>query len=341
MDSVLDYLKSEIDGREMGIVMWDSNSVYNKGDVVLYFMDSDEPFNHQYVFLLMSMKDGNITVPNHGDLVNGIPDFSETDWKLLNPTSYLLQNLTELTKIVVQAFTDILDDHVKDDHGLVGDAEDIANNLVRVDYSNLQSPWRTGKMALVGETKDIGTNCNIRKSTSGVMWQSMSYGFDSNANQRLEILDRQYYRMKSPIWDESDKTIFAQKYIENQTLFSVLINGSSDGGSNLQFNNLRYGTNIFSKKIEFDEPFANDEYMVFFDTYEPGQFVFGYDKTDLENKIEPTYDAIVSMPMLMNKTASGFTVVLPIHVYYNSLKKYNIGVPWKNNFRFQAVGRYR
>ena len=48
---------------------------------------------------------------------------------------------------------------------------------------------------------------------------------------------------------------------------------------------------------------------------------------------EPTYDAIVSMPMLMNKGKNGFDIVLPIHTYFNSLKKYNIGVPWNNKFR--------
>ena len=89
----------------------------------------------------------------------------------------------------------------------------------------------------------------------------------------------------------------------------------------------------------FPTPFTNDGYMVFFDTYGREDFVFGYDKSDIEGKDEPTYDAIVSMPMLMNKTESGFDIVLPIHTYFNSIQKYNIGVPWNNVFTFQAVGR--
>ena len=118
-------------------------------------------------------------------------------------------------------------------------------------------------------------------------------------------------------------------------LFSVALK------SGRQFNNLRYGTNVFMTSIEFPEQFLNDEYMVFFDTYEPGSFVFGYGKSDLQEQEEPTWDAIVSQPMLMNKTASGFDIVLPIHCHFNSMKKYNIGVPWNNQFRLQAIGRFR
>lgn len=98
---------------------------------------------------------------------------------------------------------------------------------------------------------------------------------------------------------------------------------------------------MFKSEIEFPEPFLNDEYMVFFDTYEPGQFVFGYRKSDLQDQDEPTWDAIVSMPMLMNKTVGGFMVILPIHTHFNSMQKYNIGVPWNNQFRVQVIGRYR
>lgn len=45
--------------------------------------------------------------------------------------------------------------------------------------------------------------------------------------------------------------------------------------------------------------------------------------------------------MLMNKSESGFDVVLPIHTYLNSIQKFQVGVPWKNRFRLQAIGRYR
>ena len=104
-------------------------------------------------------------------------------------------------------------------------------------------------------------------------------------------------------------------------------------------------THIRFDDIEFFDghrtPFLNDQYCVFFDTYGNGEFAFGYGRTDLSERTEPTYDAIVSMPMLMNKDSSGFDVVLPIHTHFYSLQKYNIGVPWNNVFTLQAVGRFR
>lgn len=81
--------------------------------------------------------------------------------------------------------------------------------------------------------------------------------------------------------------------------------------------------------------------MVFFDTYGNGDFVFGYDRDEIMSKDEPTYDAVVSLPMLMNKTERGFDVVLPVHTYFNSMQKYNVGVPWNNVFTMQVIGRYR
>ena len=143
-----------------------------------------------------------------------------------------------------------------------------------------------------------------------------------------------HYLKKSPIWDESDHTIFSRKYMEDDMFSAVLKNGEA-------YNNLRYGTNIFFRDIEFNTPFVDDEYCVFFNTYGDGQFVFGYDKSDLMAQEEPTYDAVVSMPMILNKTSKGFTIVLPIHTHFNSLRKFNIGVPYLNQFSLQAIGRYR
>lgn len=51
----------------------------------------------------------------------------------------------------------------------------------------------------------------------------------------------------------------------------------------MSFSNLRFGTNVFHRRIDFPTPFVDDEYMVFFDTYGAGDFVFGYDKEDLES----------------------------------------------------------
>lgn len=184
----------------------------------------------------------------------------------------------------------------------------------------------------------------VRLASNGVMEYRTRYSFDAKANQDLKIEDSRYYWEKSPIWDESDQTIFARKYMEDN-MFSLVAHPYTDDNGDekyaQQFNNLRYGTNIFHKHVDFDVPFINDEYMVFFDTYGNGEFVFGYGKSDLQDKTEPTYDAVVSMPMLLNKTAKGFDIILPIHCHFNSLRKYNIGVPWNNIFTFQAIGRYR
>ena len=158
----------------------------------------------------------------------------------------------------------------------------------------MQTPWTNGKYSLVMSTEEIdevGWKGRKTKSSNGIMEYSVKYGFELSANNQgadYQIQDKKYYYQKSPIWDESDNTIFSQKYLEDD-MFSVSVNGNS-----VQFNNLRYGTNVFVRKIEFPEGFANDEYCVFFDTYGPGQFVFGYDKTDLESRTEPTYDTVVS-----------------------------------------------
>lgn len=278
----------------------------------------------------MSTKDGNISTPNY-DLVDGIPDFRKSNWRLLNPLSYLLQDVLEMKKVVQEVMQNLIDEHVQNEHGLVG-SKDVEKNLVKKDYSNLQSPWTAGKYSLA--TYDDGS---IRLNSNGVMEVNVPYSFDAKANrQDLDsvILDDMHYLKKSPIWDESDHTIFSRKYMEDDMFSVVLKNGEA-------YNNLRYGTNIFFRDIEFSTPFVDDEYCVFFNTYGDGQFVFGYDKSDLMAQEEPTYDAIVSMPMILNKTNRGFTIVLPIHTYFNSLKKYNLGVPYLNRFTLTAIGRYR
>lgn len=320
--------------------MWDPNVSYAKGEVVVYFkkeskQTSVEQGTREFVFILMSLKDGNTDTPNY-DIIDHIPVFTKSNWQLLNPLSYLLQNLNQMREVVLGVFKELLQKHVQQDHGLIG-SEDIENNLVKTDYSNLQSPWQVGKYTLVNSTKDIsavGLVGKKRKTTNGIMEYNLQYNFDMRANQQLKIEDKRYFHQKSPIWDESDDTIFSKKYIE-EDMFSL----TTKSGQN--FNNLRYGTNVFFKEIKFDEEFINDEYCVFFDSYGPGEFVFGYDKVDLESKEEPTYDTVVSMPMLMNKTSKGFTIVLPIHTYFNSMRKFNIGVPWNNKFRVQAIGRFR
>lgn len=327
------------DDQSLSLTLWNPNVSYNEGDVVVYFKEESKQTSveqgvREFVFILVSLIDNNTRIPNY-DIVDHVPVFTKSKWQVLNPLSYLLQNLNEMREVVLEVFKKLLEGHVQEEHGLIG-STDIANNLLKKDYSNLQTPWTNGKYSLVMSTEEldqVGWKGRKLKSSNGIMEYHVTYGFELSANNQdsdYQIQDKRYYYQKSPIWDESDNTIFSQKYLE-QDLFSVALNSASGGTT---FNNLRYGTNIFARKIDFPEPFVNDEYCVFFDTYGPGDFVFGYDKLDLESKTQPTYGTVVSQPMLMNKNANGFVIVLPIHTYFNSMKKFNIGVPWKNLFRF-------
>ena len=310
-------LESSIGGMGREITLWNPNMVYAKDDIVLYFKQESrqvdpEVGKREFAFLLISTKDGdNTSIPNY-DLVDGVPDFKKSNWKLLNPMSYLLQDIIGMRTAVKEVFEQLLKRHVEEEHGLIG-SDDIESNLVKTDFSNLSTAWGIGEYSLNVLETEV-KNVLMKKSSNGIMEYAIRYSFDSKANQQIKIEDYRNYYQKSAIWDESDDTIFSQKYMEDD-MFSVTVNPELG----ISFNNLRYGTNIFHSEILFSEPFINDEYMVFFDTYGAGEFVFGYGRTDLMDKTEPTYDAVVSMPMLMNKTKSGFDVVLPMHTHFNSL----------------------
>lgn len=109
-----------------------------------------------------------------------------------------------MKKLVKEVFDEILKLHVKKDHGLIGSA-DIEKNLIKKDYSNLLTPMRNGKYSL-----SIMDSNGIKMDSNGIMECSIKYSFESKANQKdFWIDDRKYYHQKSPIWDESDQTIFA------------------------------------------------------------------------------------------------------------------------------------
>ena len=345
LDLATQDLENAIGKGSRFITMWNPNVTYSKDDMVLYFKQENEQKSpeidkREFAFILVSASDNNSAIPNY-DMVDGIPDFTKTNWTLLNPMSYLLQDLIGMREVVKEVFNNMLSKHVAEEHGMIG-VQDISHNLVRKDYLNLTTPWDVGKYAV-----DVDMGSNLKLGSNGIMEWCTEYSYDTKANQRITIQGRKYFYQKQPIWDLSDNTIFSHKYVEDN-LFSVNVNpvkvvknGQTIVEYTRHFNNLRYGTNIFTCQIQFPRDFLNDEYMVFFDSYGAGEFVFGYDKEDLQAQEEPTWDAIVSQPMLMNKTQSGFTVVLPIHTHFNSMKKYHIGVPWNNKFRLQVIGRYR
>lgn len=49
----------------------------------------------------------------------------------------------------------------------------------------------------------------MKRSSNGILEYSIQYSFDEKANEFIKIDDKRYYRQKSPIWDESDQTIFS------------------------------------------------------------------------------------------------------------------------------------
>ena len=109
--------------RGLGITMWNPNVTYSKNDIVLYFKEetnqvSPDVGKRNFVFLLMSEMDNNDSIPNY-ELIDGIPNFSKTNWKLINTTSYLMQDLIEMRKVVKDVFQSLLDEHVKDKHNLM------------------------------------------------------------------------------------------------------------------------------------------------------------------------------------------------------------------------------
>ena len=230
-DDLKDYVK---DGKK-SINLWDQNAIYSKGDLVLYFkkevgnQTSVEQGLREFAFILICIEKDNTSIPTY-ELVDGLPDFHNTGWKLINPTSYLLQDLNGMRKVVKDVMEYLLEQHVKEKHGLMG-ASDIETNLVKKDYSNLVTSWKLGKFSLTTSQQDSG-KFTKRITSNGLMEYDVEYSFDSKANKYITISDKRYYYQKSPIWDESDATIFSQKYIEDNmfstTVHPIESNGETD-----------------------------------------------------------------------------------------------------------------
>ena len=175
-----------------------------------------KPTEFKFAFILVSTKDNNTSTPRYV-MVDGIPDFTKTGWNLINPTSYLLQDLVGMRKVVKEVFEQILASHMVDEHGTMG-VQDIKRNLLRKDYANLSTGWLLGNKSV-----DILDDSGISLKSNGTMEVTISYSFDVEANpEHFKIKDKRYYYQKSPIWDESDHTIFSSKYMEDD-LFSVVL----------------------------------------------------------------------------------------------------------------------
>ena len=126
-------------------------------------------------------------------MVDGIPDFTKSNWSLLTPMSYLLQDLIGMKEVVMAVFTALLNKHVKEEHGLVK-ATSLQSNLLKKDYSNLYTSWGIGQYSLVNREETLDNRGSMLKQTSnGVMEYCISYSFDAKANQSLTIDDRRYY----------------------------------------------------------------------------------------------------------------------------------------------------
>ena len=180
-----------------GISLWSSSMTYQVDDVVLLFKEGetqDKTHDQEFAFLLVSTKKDNTSVPNY-DMVDGVPNFDNTGWRLLNPTSYLLQDLSGMKLVVKEVFLDILNEHVKNEHKLIA-SQDIEQNLLKKDYSNLRTSWNVGDYSL-----NVVEGNSIRKSSNGIMELSVKYSFFTKANRQVKILGSKYYWSKSPIWD--------------------------------------------------------------------------------------------------------------------------------------------
>lgn len=49
----------------------------------------------------------------------------------------------------------------------------------------------------------------MKVSSNGILEYRLRYQLDRKANQYVTVKDRRHYYQKSPIWDESDHTIFS------------------------------------------------------------------------------------------------------------------------------------
>lgn len=97
INTAIQILELKVGIGEKTITIWNPNISYQKGNVVLHFKQeskqvSPEIGKRDFVFLLVSLKNNNDSIPNY-DLVDGIPNFTKSNWQLLNPMSYLLQDL--------------------------------------------------------------------------------------------------------------------------------------------------------------------------------------------------------------------------------------------------------
>ena len=124
MSQLTEEVEKLSNGESLSLTLWDPNISYNKGDVVVFFKEeskqtSVEQGKREYVFILVSLIDNNDNIPNY-DIVEHIPVFTKSKWQLINPLSYLLQNLNELRDVVLGVFKEMIEEHVKEEHGLVG-----------------------------------------------------------------------------------------------------------------------------------------------------------------------------------------------------------------------------
>ena len=182
-------LEDAVLGKSKFITMWSPNVVYKKGDLVLHFKEEKEQKHvevgkREFVFILISTKDDNNSVPNY-DIVDRIPNFTKSGWKLINPTSYLLQDMMEMKQVVKEVFENLLAEHVHTDHGLVGGTDEIGKNLLRKDFSNLSTSWGIGEYSLDVSHEHLDNGKTFkRKSSNGVLEYSIQYSFDEKANSQ-------------------------------------------------------------------------------------------------------------------------------------------------------------
>lgn len=338
-----DLLKDKLKQGEFkhAIVSWSRSGVYKPGDLVCYigYPKPDKPA--AYILLC--------TAVTHTEpiavLRNNLKTLAEAGWKLIHENTLYLIDPELLRDDILKPATDIaIAEHEESvqmhDSTVISSIDDFSQLFLKNDLSN----YRSAKLKRQDGTDSGSYGPSARFNTKydpaigyeavvsdGIQELEITFSFDTKANQDIEIINAKYFWQDNPVRDKSDAHIFGSYYGEAVKTLEL-----SNG---LVYDNIRVpGTNVFSKVIEFDQPFADTSYMVFQSSYLPNQFVFGQTASDLISRTAGSNVAFVGNIMFTNKTESSITAILPIHVHFAQYGQYVVGVPWINEFKINVVG---
>ena len=330
-----DLLREKLEkmGLHHSIVLWTKASIYNPGDLVCYVHRDEEDNASAYILLCIARTHIEPIAVTKPDLTT----LQSVGWKLVHRNTLYLSNESLLTKeILTPAVSTVILQHEKSpDHHcgtIIINEDDFGKVFLKKDLSNLASTTTNGS---IGPSTYLNSSfadgVYSTMSSDGVREMQIRFGFDSVANQDIEILSGRYFYEDNPVKDKSDAHIFTSYYGE-ETQSVTLTNGQA-------YQNLRVpGTNVFSTTIHFDKPFKNTTYMVFQSAYLPGQFAFVQNVSELTNRTSGGNESFVGNILFTNKTVDSITAILPIHTHFSQYGQYVLGVPMINEFKITVVG---